>query len=491
MGIDLELRVSNDECVIPVIQSFVSGAIAQTRLKRRLHERLAKLVVLSACDAVKHAYGTGEEGSITIGIRESHGKLEIIVRDYGMPQDIGAMESRLRLGDGKSSRLFGISCKEIADEVHWTGYGPQGKALRISKWFHNKDITEALNDGALKVFDKDTPPAPEQKYSVRRMRKGEGIEISQLIYKAYGGTYFNSDVYYPERVEALNAKGAVLSFVALAENGRVVGHYALERNIDGPVAEGGEAVVDPAHRGRKLLERIKETALQEARRIGLAGVYADAVTVHPYTQKSNVHFRARLACADLGIAPRNEHFLGISGDQPQRISCLLYYLHLGEPEQRNVYVPSRHRPIMEEVYRNLGFSVDFGKERNPEGKGECTVRVDSGAAKAMIRVDRVGVDTVHAIRHARRELTEHSHAEAVFADLPLADPVTPHAAEALEEYGFSFTGIAPNFSESGDMLRLVYLTEPLQREHIVTYEEFAGRLVEYALSEQERIRQQF
>jgi len=488
MAIDIELRVSNDERLIPVIRSLVFDAIALTSLDESLYDKLVELVVLSAGDAVRHAYSPGEEGSVKIGIRELHGKLEITVRDYGMPRDISVMESQLHLDDGNKLRLFGVFCKEIADEVHWTGYGPEGKALRVSKWLHNKDITNTTGDAALETFGDDISPAPEQEYIVRLMREGEGQQISQLIYKAYGGTYFNRDVYYPERIEGLNAKGTVLSFVALAADGTVVGHYALERNVDGPVAEGGEAVVDPAHRDRQLLERMKETALSEARHIGLSGVYADAVTVHPYTQKSNVHFGAKLACVDLGIAPRNEHFLGLSGGQPQRISCLLYYRHLGEPEQRIICVPLRHKPIMEEIYRNLRLPVEFGEGQVPEGRGSCAVSVDSGAAKARVNVERVGADTAHAVRHARRELAEHSHAEVVFIDMPLTDPATPYAVEALEEYGFSFAGIAPHFSRSGDMLRLVYLTEPLNREHIVTYEDFAGRLVEYVLSEQERVR---
>lgn len=486
---EFELRVSNDERVIPVVRSFLLDAFALSLLEKNLHERLAELVVLCTDDAIKHAYNEGEDGSITIGIRELHGKLEITVRDYGMPQDIEEMETAVHQGVDAGSRLFGISCKEIADEVHWSGYGPEGKELRISKWLHNTDVTRSLNRGEPEVSAGETSPAPEEEYTVRRMREGEGLQVSQLIYKAYGGTYFNRDVYYPERIESLDRKGAILSFVAVSSDGNVVGHYALERNVDGPVAEGGEAVVDPAHRGRKLLERMKETALEEAHRIGLAGVYADAVTVHPYTQKSNVHFGARLACADLGIAPRNEHFLGLSGDQPQRISCLLYFLPLGKTRQRKVHISRRHKQIVGEIYANLGFPVDFGKEKMPEGKGEYMVKVYSGAGRAVIRIGRVGVDTVQAVRHARRELTEHSHAEVVFADLPLADPATPHVVEALEEYGFAFAGIAPHFSESGDMIRLVYLTEPLERAPIVTYEVFAERLVEYALSEQERIRQ--
>ncbi|MCG8345325.1 MAG: GNAT family N-acetyltransferase [Chlorobiales bacterium] len=488
MAIDLELRVSNDERVIPVVRSFVFSAFAQSSLEKNLHERLAKLVVLSVGDAVMHAYQPDEEGAINIRIKEIHGKLEITVRDFGMPQDIMTMESVLHAGNGKNMRLFGISCKEIADEVHWTGYGREGKALCIGKWLHNTDITKTASEGALKGFGSDIPAAPAQEYTIRRMVTGDGLQVSQLIYKAYGGTYFNADVYYPERIEALNAKGTNLSFLAIAENGKVVGHYALERNVDGPVAEGGEAVVDPSHRGRKLLERMKETALKEARRIGLVGVYADTVTVHPYTQKSNVHFGAKLACANLGIAPRNEHFFGLAEDQPQRISCLLYYLHLGKAGHKKVHVPQRHKQIAGEIYANLGFPVEFRQEQAPKGKGGCSVSIDSGTAKATIRVEHVGMDTAHAIRHARRGLTEHSHAEVVFADLPLADPATPFAVEALEEYGFSFAGIAPHFSTAGDVLRMLYLTEPLKREHIVTYEEFAGKLVEYVLSEQERVR---
>lgn len=487
MDLKLELRVSNDACVIPVVRSFLLNAFALSSLDKNLHEELAGLIVLCTDDAIKHAYGKGEEGSITIGIRDVHGKLDVTVRDYGMPQDIDGMETAAHQSGDAGLRLFGISCEEIADDVHWSGYGPEGKELRISKWLHNTDVTQSVNRDEPEASTGNTSPVPEGEYTVRRMREGEGLQVSQLIYKAYGGTYFNRDVYYPERVESLNRKGAVLSFVAVSSDGSVVGHYALERNVDGPVAEGGEAVVDPVHRGRKLLERMKETALTEARHIGLAGVYADAVTVHPYTQKSNVHFGAKLACVDLGIAPRNEHFLGLSGDQPQRISCLLYYRHLVEPELRIIFVPSRHKPIMEDIYQNLGFPVKFGEEQAPEGRGICSVSVNAGAAKAIVKVGRVGADTAHAVRHARRELTEHSHAEVVFIDMPLTDPATPYAVEALEEYGFSFAGIAPHFSESGDMLRLVYLTEPLIREHIVTYEDFAGRLVEYVLSEQKRV----
>jgi hypothetical protein len=61
-------------------------------------------------------------------------------------------------------------------------------------------------------------------------------------------------------------------------------------------------------------------------------------------------------------------------------------------------------------------------------------------------------------------------------------------AEELEALGFGFAGVAPHFSTRGDLLRLIYLVGPLAREPIKTYDEAAGRLVDYALAEQARVR---
>ena len=117
-----------------------------------------------------------------------------------------------------------------------------------------------------------------------------------------------------------------------------------------------------------------------------------------------------------------------------------------------------------------------------------TVRLDPGAGNAFIRVEQTGEDSLSRVRHAKRELTEHSHAEAVFVELPLQDPGTPQIALDLERHGFAFAGVAPHFSARGDVLRLVYLTEPLARGPIKTHEAFADSLVDHVLAEQVRVR---
>src|SRR5262249_41516876 len=91
------------------------------------------------------------------------------------------------------------------------------------------------------------------------------------------------------------------------------------------------------------------------------------------------------------------------------------------------------------------------------------------------------------IRHAKREIIERSHVEAVYAELPLTDPGTPAVATELETFGFGFLGVAPCFSPRGDVLRMAYLVQPLQRDPIQTADAFTGEVFDSALGEQARV----
>ena len=486
MALQLELQLTNDARVLPSVRAFAHETLRQLPLSPTDVAALEKLVVGAVEDAVAHAYRPGEEGAIKLSIIDAHGRLEILVRDYGLPQDVAELERRLHAGGDAPDRLFGCPAGAF-DDVHWLAFGPKGKALQVRKWLHAKSITEHTAAANLTPFVESAPLAPPQQYTVRRMQSSEAVQVSQLMYRTYGGTYFNPDVYYPERVAAHNAGGSVISFVAVAEDGYVAGHTALELNQPGRVAESGQAAVDPAHRGRGLLERMKELSLEVATQRNLVGWYADAVAVHEFTQKSNVNHGGKLTGVELGISPRTEVFQGF-GEQTQRVTCLLYFHWLKPADQRVVCVGPRHREMVATIYQRLGCPLSFVDGEPPSGHGTLAVKADPAAGTAFIRVDVFGADTVHAIRHAKRELVERSHAAVVFVELPIDDPGTASVVEELAVYGFGFAGIAPHFSPRGDLLRLVYLVEPLAREPIKTYDADAAQLVDYVLAEQGRVR---
>ncbi len=482
----LELLLSNERRVLPSVRAFARETLRQLPLAAADSAEFEKLMFGAVEDAVEHAYREGEEGSIKLSIADNRGRVEIVIRDFGMPQNVAEMERRLHEPDAKGGRLFGCPVT-LLNEVHWRAFGPEGKALEIRKWLNDKSVLEGADAATLKPFDENAPLAAPQRYVVRRMQPGDALQISQLMYRTYGSTYFNADVYYPERVAAHNANGSVISFVACAEDGYVAGHSALELNQPGRVAEAGQAAVDPAHRGHGLLSRMKELSLEEAGQRNLLGWYADAVAVHTLTQKLNVDHGGHLTGVDLGISPKTERFRGFGEVQPQRVTCLLYFHWLKPPQPRKLYLPDRHREMASAIYRRLECPFEFAAGALPEGHGMLAVKVDPAAGTAFVRADQIGADTVHSVRHAKRELVERSVAAVVYVELPVEDAGTAYAMEQLEQFGFAFAGIAPHFSERGDLVRLVYLVEPLAREPIETYDGDAAQMVDYALAEQARV----
>lgn len=488
-GMQLELSFSNDPVNLPSVHAFLGTTLQQSPLAKTVIDGVSQFVEIAVQNAMATAYPEGETGSIRLSVEEQHGKLEIRIRDFGIPSDVKELERNLHQ---EGANQFGVPLHEIADEVHWLSNGPDGKTLQIIKWLHDKHVADQGEQGDMTLYPKDTPLAPDQEYSIRRMRDDEAEQVSQLMYRTYGNTYFNEDIYYPDRVAAQNRRDIVSSYVAVSEAGEVVGHYALEREGQGPVVEVGQAVVSPAHRRRGLLNRMKDFALEDAAHTDLLGWFADAVTVHTATQKSNIAHGGQLTAVQLAISPKKEHF-DSQQEQTQRVTCLMYFHWLKPPQSRTVYVPARHAAVVESIYQRLECPVEFGAvelgtAEAPTGHGTQSVQLIAGAARARVSADSLGEDTVQLIRKARRELVEQTHLEVVFVDLPVQDPGTPFVAEQLEADGFGFLGICPELSERGDVLRLAYLVEPVGRDAIHTIDETAADLVDYVLAEQARVR---
>ena len=91
----LELVVSNESRVLGGARALVGETLRQLPLVPAHAIELETLVVGAVQDAVEHAYRPGEQGSIKLAIREQQGKLEITVRDFGIPRDVEQLERQL------------------------------------------------------------------------------------------------------------------------------------------------------------------------------------------------------------------------------------------------------------------------------------------------------------------------------------------------------------------------------------------------------------
>ena len=324
------------------------------------------------------------------------------------------------------------------------------------------------------------------RYTVRRLRPEDATGVAECVRSVYGDSYVHPELYHPDQVIRLNQTGELVSAIALDADGEVVGHYALERPGLGAIAEEGEALVLPEHRHHHLMEALRGLLEEEAHRLGLMGLFGQAVTNHLFTQRVWERFDVRVCGLSLGASPRS--FRNLAQLLPQRMSLVLGFKHLRLPARVAVHAPPQHRAICTRIYDQLRVPVEFHEPGSAEGPGQVSVKYIHELQEATIQVERVGTETAAEIRRSRRSLCETSRTEAVFLELPLAQAGTPELCRAVEQEGFFFSGIGPCFGADGDALRLQFLNVDLDIGLLQLHGQFAHELTAYVARERERVR---
>lgn len=325
----------------------------------------------------------------------------------------------------------------------------------------------------------DVPLAPAQSYSVRRFRPDDAAGVARAFYLTYGYRYIFPAVYVPQRLIELNACDAYISMVAVAQDGEIVGHYAMRRDAGTPVAEGCGAIVVPAHRGRGLLEPLRKAAEAEALRLGLAAYYTEPVTDHGRTQAESLKLGARLCGITLGFSPPpSVKHMGVAHTR-QRLSLTQYYKPLAPRAGRTIYAPPKHRDAIESIYADLGLAIDVRDGRAAEGSGDLHTAVDRPRANGSIVIESIGRVTADVLAQTVTDLRTLSHLEALYTLVPLEDPAAPQLCEAAEALGFFFSGIAPWALEGRDALRLQLPLTPIDLSALTIVGESGERLLSY------------
>jgi hypothetical protein len=413
--------------------------------------------------------------------------LTLAIRERGAPFDPTAAPTAETILPPVRGRDW-ERIRQAVDEAHWAALGKDGMELSLIKHRPQADITGHVPATALAPYRHDEPPAPPQEYVIRRLGAEDAIGVAQCVYRSYGYTYGNADLYYPERIVHLNETGQLVSAVAVDVAGAVVGHLALERPDLGPVAESGQAVVAPAHRGRHLLERLRAFAEEEARRLGLDGIVGYPVTTHVFSQRMEESIGARLCGVALGQMPRSTTFKEIAAEPlAQRVSTMLYFKYMAPPKPTRVHAPPQHRPMLERLYGALGTPVEFGGPLAPSGRGRVIASLDRSWGYGEIHVYTAGADTAAEIRRARQDLCDTGGVEVVYLFLPLAQPGTPALCAAAEGEGFFWSGVGPRYASDGDMLCLQYLTVELDLGLVQVAGPQGRELLDYVAADRRRV----
>ena len=371
------------------------------------------------------------------------------------------------------------------DEVHRRLHGVAGSEIALSMLRpHDHEAISAPQTAAVEEVEQ----APEQEYVIRRFRDEDAEGVARAFYQTYGFHYPFSAVYVPERLCELNAAGRYVSIVAESAAGEIVAHYALHRDrAAAPIAEGGGAIVNPAHRGRNLLNRTRAKAEEEAIALGLAAYYTEPVTDHGRTQHASLSFGAVPCGVILGGASRD--FLARQMElstTTQRQSFMSYFKPLRPREERRIFVPTRHRDIVQRIYDGLRLPVKFARGARSRRRAHVGTSIERRDGTATIKVFQSGGDAAELVAQAARDLRSARKLGALYANLPLEDRGTPDLCEHLEQLGFYFSGVAPWTLAGGDALQLQRPLTALDLSALTVVGEFGQELLRYVASERER-----
>jgi len=440
-------------------------------------QRLNEVVAAFVAYALDNAYPDDDLGEIDITLEADAELVHVTVHDWGLPLlsaggIFGPLPEPLALleADARKVQLLnlGSAGKRLVADVPAPSSGDERPGR------HHMEAA---------------PPrakAPDA-IQVRAATSADAEAIAQLLYQSYHLSYVHEDFYLPRYLIGAMASDELLSAVAV-HDGRVIGHHALMPLPGVASAETGAAVVHSAYRGLGLFGRMFEHTLDVAVERGLAAVFGDAVTIHPYSQRAESSNGYRETALQLGMVPAQTTMRGFGAKGPRRRTATLRSYRPFEVKPRGVALPAAYRELLESMYANAGLSVVARPDPASPGGDAIVVEVDKPRRLGFLRLRRWDEETATAMRGAVRDLLSR-HVDVVYADVDLSAVVdVDEAAAVCNELGFFAAGLILYGPDGHDHLRLQLLdSREIELENIVCDSSFAEALRGSVLEDRERV----
>ncbi|MDE3226576.1 MAG: ATP-binding protein [Nitrospirota bacterium] len=445
-----------DPRFLPALADLVADIATSVGLAQEDARKLDAVLDEIFRNIVAQGYQGDTRRSIDVTLLQRAHALVVAVEDQGLPFDYRPLQ------EGQDSRFSSILSAGYVDQATFLNRGPHGNRVELIRELPAEDFRDKADPQEHRATVEAAEAHPEEAIATRPMHLEEAAELARLVYRCYGYTYPGEFIYYPEKVEAKQRAGLMKSYVACNQRGDLIGHLALTLPRPGAkVAESGQAVVDPRYRGHGLFQRMKRQAREEAAASQVVGIYSEAVTVHPFSQKGSLDVGAHEVGFLLGYTSGAVSFRSISeSDNPRRQSIAFLYLAALAHEPATVFLPKPYRDLARRIYdaadipRTVVSDRDAGRVSLPAA-GHLTVSLRPDHNQAILTVDLLGRDTPDAVRSHLHELRL-QRVDCIYVDLPLVQKGAGELGARLRELGFFFGALIPEFGQ-GDVLRLQYL----------------------------------
>ena len=475
----VRLSILPEERYLKALADLVIDIAEANGIGKKETSHLKKVLIDIFRNIVKYGFKGDTCKPIDVILSKRLHTFVIALEDRGLPFDY----ENLKQGEDKLFRSY--MSRGYADTVNFSSLGNRGNRTEIIKNLPSSDIRQEMDISEHHEHLKAAPAPPDAEFTIEVFDHKNVNDLVRLVYKCYGYTYANEFMYYPERIEALLHSDLMTSCGAYDGDKELIGHLALVFAKPGArVGESGEAVVDPRYRGRSIFQKMKNFLKEQSTSNGLFGIYSEAVTVHPYSQKGNLDVGASEIGYLLGYSPGTVSFQNITdGEKPRRQSVALMYLPVLQSPTGKVYIPGVYKDILAEIYSNIKIKREFLAEDtdytfDPDSESKVSVKLRADHNQGIITVKSYGPSTLSEIKYHHRKLLL-EQVDCIYADIPLNQEGSGHTAKALRELGFFFGYVVPEYSDS-DVLRLQYLNNvEISRDDIKTASTFGEKLLDF------------
>ena len=439
---------------LPLIQALLLALAAtqgfdktiQIRMQAACEEALSTILHLSH-DSAEDA---NHQLEVHLGIDGP--ALVLRLSDHGLPYDISMLPSycpqQPELAHEDAAGLSAFLMQKFADRCQVLNQGLQGHHVEL-QWL--LPVIEPVAIASPNV----QPQAPVHSLSessptyTRPIQADDAIHLARLVYRSYGYSYVNPDMYIAERILARVADGRLTSWVACVQddaNSIPVGHIAfMKAHRDDDTLEVGSAVVAPDQRGGGLLGQLLSTATEALKSRPERAAFVHAVTAHPFTQKTFGRLGYLPTALLLAFTPTSLQFRSISGRPNGQRGSVYYACKLLQPAQPvKVYLPETLQALVLPPAQNIGLSLLPQALIRSEltGTTELTVEVEEALNAAFLTLIQAGEDFALTLRKSLRQLCR-QQIDVVYLSLNMADSATPRTSVAALELGFIAAGLTP------------------------------------------------
>ncbi len=320
--------------------------------------------------------------------------------------------------------------------------------------FH--DVEEKLEEDVARAED-------WAELEIRRMRPEETLLLSRCMYRCYGYTYSNGEVYDPTRMAALVESGLMISVVAVNGAGEIVGHVSATLAAAGSLcAEADKMVVDPRYRGHGLAGKMVMLHRDIVKEVGLRCLWSECVSNHLISQLSELKSGAQETGVFLATIEAESTMVGIDTDEKQqRHSLIAFFRAISGVPKRTIHVPEHYADLTRKIVGKLAIEreiVSTPGSWSPSGPTLIHLTLVPTRNVAFIDVSTIGENFADHLADQLAGLLA-LRVDAVYLDLPANDPGTATVGQVTEGLEFFFSAVLPELRTDGDVLRLQFLNE--------------------------------